>query len=463
MATIARALAGFVLESDGDRLPALARSRSVDAITDCIGCMFAGATEPLARSLRRSLRAGSAGGTAVLAGDAAGLSPCDAALANGAFAHALDYDDTNHPAYAHPSAVLVPALLSAAAIAPVTGREFVTAYVIGFEVFGKLGRALNTAHYRRGWHATATFGTLAAAASAARALRLDADQTVAALGIAASAAGGLRANFGSMVKPLHAGYAARNGLLAALLAREGHDASEQALEHDYGYLNLFSGEGGFDPIPLTSWGEPLEILTPYGLALKPFPSCGATHTGIEAALQLRTLTGGELPLQIEAGVSELAFAPLIHVRPRLGLEGKFSLHYCLAVAFLEGEINLSSFRQALVDDPRVSELIGRTRMFADPRVGDGAEFPTRLRVRMSDGREHECFVPLAQGKPARWFSPERIRAKFDDCLSGYTPARAAALFESLRALDDDHELRRGSDGLLARLGHCTLADSATPL
>jgi 2-methylcitrate dehydratase PrpD len=461
MSTIARTLAGFVLETGSNRFPALARSRAVDAITDCIGCMLAGATEPLAGSLRRGLRAGSAGGVAVLAGDPRGLAPCDAALANGALAHALDYDDTNHPAYAHPSAVLVPALLSAAAIAPLTGRAFVNAYVIGFEVFGKLGRAMNTAHYRRGWHATATFGTLAAAASVAHALRLDADQTVAALGIAASAAGGLRANFGSMVKPLHAGYAARNGLLAALLAREGHDASERALEHDYGYLQLFSGDGGFDARPLSSWGEPLEILTPYGLALKPYPSCGATHTGIEAALQLRDLIGGERPQRIEAGVSELAFAPLIHVRPRVGLEGKFSLHYCLAVAFLEGEITLASFRQGLVDDPRVSELIERTTMFADPSVGDGAEFPTRLRVHMADGREHQCFVPLAQGKPARWFSPERIRAKFDDCLRSYDPVRASALFAGLRALDEDRELQ-GPDSLLARLADCALPELPPP-
>ncbi len=454
MTTIARSLASFVQDAGHRGFEPLARSRAVDAITDCVGCMFAGAREPLAGSLRRTLLAGSDGGLAVVAGAAAGLSPTDAALVNGACAHALDYDDTNHPAYAHPSAVLVPALLSAAALAPITGAQFVTAYVIGFEVFGKLGRSMNTAHYRRGWHATATFGALAATAAVASALRLEPDQTVSALGIAASAAGGLRANFGSMVKPLHAGYAARNGLLAALLAREGHDASEQALDHDYGYLKLFSGEGGFDPAPLSSWGEPLEILTPYGLALKPYPSCGATHTGIEAALQLRELAGSQWPVRIEAGVSELAFAPLIHVRPRVGLEGKFSLHYCLAVAFLEGELNLASFRQSLIDDPRVSELIDRTSMFADPTVGDGAEFPTRLRIHLPDGRSHEAFVPLAQGKPARWFDETRIRNKFDDCLSGYDADASAALFARLRALDTEGELR-AHGSLVSSMRRCT--------
>jgi 2-methylcitrate dehydratase PrpD len=169
-----------------------------------------------------------------------------------------------------------------------------------------------------------------------------------------------------------------------------------------------------------------------------------------------------MPLRIEAGVSELAFAPLIHVRPRVGLEGKFSLHYCLAVAFLEGELTLASFRQSLIDDPRVSELIDRTTMFADDSVGDGAEFPTRLRIHLPDGRSHESFVPLAQGKPARWFDAERIRAKFDDCLSGYPTEASARLFESLRALDDSGELR-APDSLLSHLRRCKLSSIDTDL
>lgn len=453
MDSIARELSDFIHGVEADAFEPLARQRAVDAITDCVGCMLAGASEPLAGSLSRALRALGGPGAAVLAGQRAGGSPVDAALFNGALAHALDYDDTNHPAYAHPSAVLVPTLLAAAALDDFSGQALVTAYVIGFEVFGKLGRAMNTAHYRRGWHATATFGTLAAAAAASRVLRLDRDQTVMALGIAASSAGGLRANFGSMVKPLHAGYAARNGLLAAVLAREEHDASEQALDHPYGYLQLFSGEGGFDPEPLRSWGEPLEILTPYGLALKPFPACGATHTAIEAALTLRTQIEGRTPIRIEAGVSELAFAPLIHVQPRRPLEGKFSLHYCIAAALIEGDVNLASFRQALIEDSRVADLIAITQMQADPTVGDGAEFPTRLTIHTEDGGRFSCFVPLAQGKPERWFTEGRIRRKFEDCLRDFRPTAARALFESLREMDQPVSIRQPR-AWVARLRDC---------
>jgi 2-methylcitrate dehydratase PrpD len=444
MGSVARQLSDFIQGLSGDAFEPLARQRAVDAITDCVGCMLAGAGEPLAASLSRAIRTAGGSGSAVLAGQGACSSAIDAALFNGALAHALDYDDTNHPAYAHPSAVLVPALLAAAALDDFSGQALVTAYVIGFEVFGKLGRAMNTAHYRRGWHATATFGTLAATAAVARVLRLDPDQTVMALGIAASSAGGLRANFGSMVKPLHAGYAARNGLLAAVLAREGHDASEEALDHPYGYLNLFSGEGGFDPEPLRNWGQPLEILTPYGLALKPFPACGATHTAIEAALTLRARIEGRRPVRIEVGVSDLAFAPLIHVQPRRPLEGKFSMHYCVAAALVEGDVNLASFRQELIESSQIADLIAMTRMQVDPSVGDGAEFPTRLTIHTDDGERFSCFVPLAQGKPERWFTDDRIRRKFDDCLRNYRSSDAEVLFGSLRGMDQPDSLRRDS-------------------
>ena len=110
MDSIARELSDFIHGVEADAFGPLARQRAVDAITDCVGCMLAGAGEPLAGSLSRALQVLGSSGPAVLAGQGVGASPIDAALFNGALAHALDYDDTNHPAYAHPSAVLVPAV-----------------------------------------------------------------------------------------------------------------------------------------------------------------------------------------------------------------------------------------------------------------------------------------------------------------------------------------------------------------
>ncbi len=418
--------------------PPLARSRAVDAMTDCIGCMFAGSREALAEPLLKVLPTTDGISNlfqSLLIGTSRYGSPADAALFNGAVAHALDYDDTNHPAYAHPSAVLVPALLSAARIFKASGADLIDGYIAGFEIFGKLGRAMNTQHYKRGWHATSSFGTLAAVVGVARILGLTQQQTVMALGIAASAASGLRANFGSMVKPLHAGYAARNGVLAAQLALEGFDASENVLDHSYGYLSVFNADIGFDETPLRALGESLEILTQHGLALKPYPACGATHPGIEAAVALHQELNGEPIESVHAGVCEMAFSPLIHVMPATPLEGKFSLHYCVAAALLFGEVNLSTFTPANVADPKVRALIRRITMQTDDRWRDDPEFSTEITVVTQSGRRLSRHVPLAAGKPDRWFTAQQLRAKFNDCTAPLGSAFQDRIYSVLRNME----------------------------
>jgi 2-methylcitrate dehydratase PrpD len=446
-----RALARFATHA-GCFSP-LARQRAVDAITDCVGCMLAGSREALSGPLLRVLPTQPrpvANAGAVLVGTPTYAAPADAALFNGTIAHALDYDDTNHPAYAHPSAVIVPTLLALAPLANATGADLVTAYILGLEVFGKLGRALNNAHYKRGWHATATFGTLAATVSAARVLRLSEAQTVMALGIAASAAGGLRVNFGSMVKPLHAGQAARNGVLAALLAREGFLASEGALENTYGYFAVFNDGIGVDPAPFATLGEPLEILSEFGLALKMYPSCGATHPGIEAALALHRDLGGAPIRSVRAGVCEMAFAPLLYVLPEEPLQGKFSMHFCLAAALLDGKLNLATFTREKIADPRIRALIPSITMELEERFRHDSEFPTVITVETTTGTRHERTVLLASGKPARWFTAQQLQDKFDDCAARALSAEARVrAFTLLRALDSGAHCAALLDALTA--------------
>jgi len=378
----------------------------------------------------------SAQAPAALLGTTGYGSPHDAALYNGAIAHALDYDDTNHPAYAHASAVIVPALFAVAPLCNASGAEVVTAYIAGFEMLGKLGRAMNRQHYQRGWHATGTFGALVATVAAGRLLRLGEQQMVMALGIAASSASGLRANFGSMVKALHAGYAARNGVMAALLAREGFDASTASLDHAHGYLEVFNAGIGFDAEPLLAIGEQLEILTEHGLALKPYPSCGATHPGIEAALQLHKDLAGAPIRSVRAGVCDMAFSPLIHVMPDAPVEGKFSLHFCLAAALIDGKMGLASFTDAKIADPAIRALIPKITMELDEALRHDSEFATVVTVETESGEHHERFVPLAMGKPARWFGLERMREKFGDCAGAVLGKSGCdRAFAALRALD----------------------------
>lgn len=443
---LARAFAEFASSASKTNFPPRARARALDAVTDCIGCMIAGRREPLADKLTRLMpivaQPDGLMNAAVIGRGYA--KPSDAALLHGAVVHALDFDDTNHPAYAHPSAVIVSALLAAAAGTDARGSDLVAGYIVGFEMMGKLGRALNKAHYIKGWHATGTFGALAASVAVGALLRLPPEQIVTSMSIAASMASGVRANFGTMVKPFHAGLAARAGVESALLAQEGFTASPEALEHRFGYLAVFAGNAPARPEFLTRPGEELEILTEYGLALKPYPSCGGTHPGIEAAIRLHDgLEPGETIERVRVGISEMARNPLIYDRAENGLQGKFCMQYCAAAALLDGKVDLATFDDARVVAPDALALTARVEVEVDERVRDDSEFATAVRIWTSHGRDIEELVMLAMGKPERWMAPQVLAAKFLDCARhGGAADSGTAILGLLRKLDSDLPIDR---------------------
>lgn len=443
-------IAGFAANLGEEDIPAPARKLATDAITDCVACALAGSHTDLARHLLKVIGSTSGDAAASLLGTQRRASLCDAALYNGAIAHALDYDDISHPAYSHPSAVLVPTIFAVAEGSRASGADIVTAFVIGLETFGRLGRALNLQHYKNGWHATSTFGSVAAAAAAARLLKLTEQQTRMAIGIAASAAGGLRANFGTMTKPLHAGYAARNGVLAALLAREGVTAAEDVLLHKFGFANTFNNRQGIAADALRPQQPTLEILTEYGIALKAFPSCAATHTAVEAALIVRQQLSDRLGdiSSVRVGVSELALEPLIYVKPATPLEGKFSMHYCVAAALVHGALDLSSFSDEGIHHPAIDALIPRISMEVDDRVRDDREFASVVTVETKRGERIEHMVRVALGKPARWLGAPQLKQKFSDCCrySGCA-IDASEAFAALQSMDGASSL----DGILRLL------------
>jgi 2-methylcitrate dehydratase PrpD len=428
----------FALGLTHDDVPTRGRKLAVDAITDCIACILAGYGTELRDPLLAVVGGPGTKDSAGLIGAGRRSSLHDAALYHGALGHALDYDDGSHPAYAHPSTVLVPTLLSTASAVEASGRDIVTAYVVGLEVLGRLGRALNLQHYRNGWHATSTLGTIASAAAAGRMLRLTPEQMRMAVGMAASAASGVRCNFGTMTKPLHAGYAARNGVLAATLAREGFTAASDALLHRVGFVNTFNQTGGIDASQLERWGETLEIVTDFGVALKLFPSCAATHPAIEAALTIhRQLKDPVREIaSVRVGACEIAFEPLIHREAKTPLQGKFSMHYCVSSALLDGTVRLSTFTDEKVARKEIHDLIAKTEMEVDDRVRHDKEFAAVVTVRTTDGRTLEELVHLAPGKPCRWFTPEQMHEKFMDChAASGLDLDAEALFRTLQGLD----------------------------
>jgi 2-methylcitrate dehydratase PrpD len=443
-------LAEFVVKTSLRDCPDATVAQVRRAALDSLGVMLAGAAEPVAASVRAVARAEGGTPLCTVVGTSLQTAPTWAALANGAAGHAHDFDDTSFALLGHPSVPLLAAVLAAAEAEPADGADVVLAYLIGFEVSAALGLALNPDHYTRGWHATSSIGTLGCAAAVAKLLGLDPGQTRHALGIAASLASGLKENFGSMTKPFHAGHAARNGVFAAMVAREGLTASESALDGRQGYAAAF-GQARLAPDAFDALGQRWQVVAS-GIAVKPYPSCALTHSAIDALLELRGRHGlrAEQVAEIEVGVNHVVPDVLRHAVPTSGLERKFSMQFCAAAALASGRVDLASFDDGPVTDAGTRELMGRVRMVVDPALPDRLEQHawSRVTVRLGDGRALESPPRGASGHPDQPLSDAQLRDKFLACAIPVLGAdEADGVATQLAHLEDIPDIR----ALTARL------------
>jgi 2-methylcitrate dehydratase PrpD len=395
-----------------------ARQRASIAVIDTCGVMLAGSGEPAAR-IAQSMAAEDGAGQCRVVGTSIATSPTLAAFANGVAAHALDYDDMCFVSLAHPSCVLVPAILAAGEIAHADARTLLDAYVVGFEIECRLGLVMNPRHYhQRGWHCTSSIGTLGAAAAVARVLGLDAQATRHALGIAASSACGLKENMGSMVKPLHAGMAARNGVTAAQLARRGFTASPHAIDGPQGYLVAMDSEHRSLDAAVADFGTRWEI-DESGVTVKLYPSCAATHPPLDALTEIvrRERFTPDQVAAIDVEVDSMTPRLLIHPNPSTGLEAKFSLPFCAAAAVVFPQIGIDTFTPESICHPDVQALMPRVSLSANAAFDAAAPLSqARVTVRLRDGREWSQHADGARGYPGR-LTEQELSAKFEDCAA----------------------------------------------
>jgi 2-methylcitrate dehydratase PrpD len=278
-------------------------------------------------------------------------------------------------------------------------------------------------------------------------LGIDAARTAQALAIAASLASGIKANFGTMTKPLHVGHTARNGLFAALLARDGFTANSGALEHKQGFLLVFNGPGTFDAEAiLKDWGQPYDIVRP-GLAIKQHPCCGSTHPAIDALLLLR----GEHEIRpervarIDSWTHPRRLAHTDRPDPQSGLDAKFSVQYCLARALLQGRIRLQDFEGETFRDPEVRSLMQRIHAAPHPEMAADADehLGAEVRVTFDDNRVIASRVGAALGRgPDNPLPADAVAAKFADCASRALPlGQVEAVQRRLSRLEQEPSLR----------------------
>lgn len=434
-------IANFIVQTQYDQIPKEAIDFANGAILDGLGCALAGTQEPSGKIMTAYVKELGGKPEATVFGGGFKTSAPQAALANGTMAHALDYDDVAVTWVGHPTVALLPAVLALGERGKLCGRDALAGYILGFEVGAKLGACIGLGHYALGWHATVTLGTMAAAAASAKMLRLDGHQTRMALGIATSLAGGTRQNFGTMTKPFHAGNAARNGMVAALLAKRGFTADEAILESPMGFFRLFSGGADCDIAKATQGlGQPFDIVSP-GVSMKPYPCCRLTHRCIDAILYLikEYRPRPEDVERVECRTAEAAPQVLIHSRPKAALEGKFSMQYCMAIALLDGQVGLKQFTDEKVLDPKAQELLSRVE-FVHPEGLTGMEvltMPEAVTIKLKDGRELSHEVAIPKGDPPNPMTEEELALKYRDCASFVlSPQETQKSLEMVSHLED---------------------------
>jgi 2-methylcitrate dehydratase PrpD len=413
------------------------------AFVDTVGVTLAGIVEDGPRILMRVPGISAAPGPSLILASTRRTSALDAALVNGTASHALDYDDVSGVLGGHPSVMLIPPMLAVAESVAASGRDLALAYVVGFETECRVARGVHFHHYDKGWHPTATLGIFGTVAAAARLLRLTPEQTAVAIGLAASLASGLKANFGTMTKPLHVGHAVRNGLFAALMAREGFTANPAALEARQGFLDVFNGPGTFSvERMLADWYAPLEVEGGGEPGLKPYPCCGSAHASINRMVHLAR-THDLTPERVEA--IEIMPHPrrLPHTDnpdPRTPLAAKFSVQYVVARALADRAVRLEHFEGAAPFDPTIRALMARTTARPHPGMADDSplQWGAEVVVTTRDGQRLASRLDdfERRGPGGQPMTGEELWDKFSDC-AGRSLARAniAPLFERLSRID----------------------------
>jgi len=390
-------------------------------LVDWTAVALGAADEPPGRILRTTMGAAT-GRSLVLTGGTADART--AALINGTLAHSLDFDDTHVASLTHISG---PTWAATLALAPAAeGQRLPDAFVTGFEVGARLGGAFGPALLKRGIHATAVIGSLAATAAGCALLGLDRHQIRNALGLAATQAGGLTASFGTMAKPFHAGRAAMNAVMAVELARAGFTASPDVLDAPDGLAGALLQDRSISFAPIAS--DVWQILRN---TFKPYASCLLTHPAIDCARRIHGALGNGHVNGVTAHVHPLAIQLAGKRNPRTALEGKFSLSFCIALGLTGRSASASDFSEARLHDPGIGSIAERVELQADPALPETA---ARMRADVA-GHAHEATVRFALGNPENPMRWPDLEAKFVGLVEPRIGPSAKALFQDLHAAD----------------------------
>lgn len=449
---ISEAICAHVSGASFDRLPPATVAAAKRVLLDATGVMLGASSASEPRPFV-DFAAGQGEGPCAILGTGRSASAPLAALANGALAHALDFEDAFDLAPGHPNASLVPALIALAqAEGRVDGRHFLTALAVGGDLACRIGLSVGKALDPGGWYPPPIVAAYGAAAGAAKLLGLDARATRDALSLMlcqATMPGEIKHSAGTELRAVRESFPAQAAVTSALLARGGVTGFEEPLEGKGGFFALFA-HNEYDPaLVLDGLGEQFWIEQ---LTFKPWPSCRGTHAAIEVALALREEHGlapadiAEIAVGVDS-LQRMLIEPLARKQaPATAIDAKFSIPYCVAVALVRGTVDLDSFGPDMLGDPEILAVAARVgARYTDQPTwhhgGGGA-----LEIVLRDGRRLDGEVYNALGCPDRPLSETALRDKFVACAGRaakpLAPEAAQDLAEAIWSLEDCGDVGR---------------------
>lgn len=440
---LTRSFAKFIQGVHFNDLTERSMSEAKKCFLDGIGLIVAGSVHQASKILREYVRgAERQGSCSTLGVDSIMASVANAALVNGVSCHVHDFDDTQRYSGGHPTAVVLPVVLALSEHIRASGKDALTSFIAGVEVFCKMGRLANPSLYKAGLHVTSAIGVLGAVGAAGKLLGLRENELSHALGIAGSMSCGLKVNFGTMTKPLHVGFAASNGIFATFLAKKGWTASTQVLESDNGFFSTLA-RCEAPQVNLSDLKRNLDIERP-GMTRKKYPCCLRAHTSIDAVRKIvqEHVIAVEDVKEIICYTDATAFSILQHRYPKDEMEARFSLPFCVAVSFLKKDISPTDFSPVVVKDKLVTQTIRKVRHLEDvafTRAGYEHRNKAKVIVRLKNGKELGQVVERCKGDPENPLTNDELTKKFRSCtrdiLSPKQIESAIDLMDGLEKLD----------------------------
>lgn len=415
-----RRIAAFVSQLRYEQIPSTVCERLKLLVLDSLGCAIYGAHLEWCRILRETLEQSDKTRDASIWGTDRKLSSVHAALVNGTQVQGFELDDVHREGILHVGAVTLPALVAMAEThAQLSGKDFITAALAGYEIGPRVGLCMGPQHIGQGWHSGATVGVFAAAAAAARALALDAEKTVHALGIAGTQSSGLMAaQYGAMVKRMHAGRAAQSGLYAALLAGQEFTGITDVFEAPYGgFCTTFSrSQDRFDLAALSAGlGERYETMR---VSLKFYACVGSNHTTLDALTDIRKrhpFTAADIDrIVVHASQVTVDHAGWPY-RPEGLTAAQLNLPFCAATLILTGDAFVDQFTPDCVNDRARIELSRKVQVVHDPAItalGAAHRHQVRIEVHFRDGSIEHATRDAPRGSEQNFASEAQIIDKF---------------------------------------------------